>query len=275
MPSFFIAATSSTSTPTPSLLRPDVAPRELPRIEHVGRFVDEIARQHDAVGDRRSCAPMPFPPRPDWHRQSSLRPCPAVPRHPCAWSCSDRTCRRAAARRAPDRQPDSPLSAPEPNSAKIVASGGGSRHLSHGDAAELDDIARFQLAFLADPDHHQPRQIETRMARRYRGRAALAGKAVRRRRPADQVTERRKRLLACRAEFQIFSAEHNKNTAWAGERCEAELEDGGHGSSFSAGSRRRDWYGSRLMNRTGRSCKAAVCAKFTGRSPPRFIRRVD
>ena len=59
MPSFLIAATSSTSTATPSFLQRAGAAGELVRIEHVGRLVDEIARHDHAVGDRLARAPRP------------------------------------------------------------------------------------------------------------------------------------------------------------------------------------------------------------------------
>ena len=52
MPSFFIALTSSTSTSDAELLQRAGAAGEFFRIEHVGRLVDQIARHHDAVGDR-------------------------------------------------------------------------------------------------------------------------------------------------------------------------------------------------------------------------------
>ena len=52
MPSFFIAAMSSTSTVTPAFLSAAGAAGEFLRIEHIGRLVDQIARHVDAVGDR-------------------------------------------------------------------------------------------------------------------------------------------------------------------------------------------------------------------------------
>ena len=51
MPSFFISLTSSTSTSTPSFLSWARAARELHRIQHVRRLVDEFARDHHAVHD--------------------------------------------------------------------------------------------------------------------------------------------------------------------------------------------------------------------------------
>ena len=51
---FQLSATSSTSTATPSFLQGAGAAGEFFRIEHVGRLVDEIARDQHAVGDRRA-----------------------------------------------------------------------------------------------------------------------------------------------------------------------------------------------------------------------------
>ena len=85
-----------------------------------------------------------------------------------------------------------------PNSAKIVAVRGSRRHLAHRDTAELDDVARFQLALLADPDHHQSRRIETLRRDNIEARSVLAGKAVRRRGAPHELSDRGERLLGRR-----------------------------------------------------------------------------
>ena len=124
MPSFSSAASSSTSTSTPSLRQRSRAPRELLRAEHVRRLVDEVARQRDALGEslarlrrlaragdgsaamtviRRACRARRF------RRPSSF------------WSCSGRTRRRAAARRAPSPPTPSAVAVDPGRSATIVA----------------------------------------------------------------------------------------------------------------------------------------------------------
>ena len=58
MPSFFISLTSSTSTSDAQTLQTAGSPGEFFRVEHVGRLVDQIARDHDPVRDgaaRREC----------------------------------------------------------------------------------------------------------------------------------------------------------------------------------------------------------------------------
>ena len=51
MPSFFISFSVRISTSTPSCFELLGLGGEFDRAEHVGRLVDEVARQHDAVGD--------------------------------------------------------------------------------------------------------------------------------------------------------------------------------------------------------------------------------
>src|SRR5579862_4297984 len=102
------------------------------------------------------------------------------------------------------------------------------RHLPHGDAAELDDITRFQLALLADPDHDHSRQVETRGGNDVEARAAFAGKAVCGGRTANEIPHGRERTLSCRTQLYVLFAEHNKNTARVAERRKTEFEGGGH-----------------------------------------------
>ena len=246
------------------------SPGEFPRKEHIARFVDEIAGEHDAVGNRQLLRP------------GLLRRCrigtgeveldfagpllvlltlgfieiEGVGAQPCPERqfCDLIGLQRACAEFRKDRG---------------VCSG--RRHLSHGDAAELDDIARFQLAFLADAHHHETRYIEAGRGNDIEARAALASKAVGCSRPANEISERRQRPLCRRTEFEIVFAEHNKNAVWAGERGEIKFEGGGHGASFGSifcGSGGRGW-GLQVMNRTGRPCKAAFSAKI--RAVPRRL----
>src|ERR1700724_3398285 len=104
------------------------------------------------------------------------------------------------------------------------------RHLAHGNAAELDHILAFELAVLAGPDHDEPRQLELRGRHDVERRAVLAVEAIRRRRPAHQIANRRQCALGCGAEFEVFPTEHNENTAQAAKGGEAELGGVGHGS---------------------------------------------
>ena len=80
------------------------AARELDREKNVRRLVDEIARQDHALGNGLARAPGLARGRDvgDAERHAQARR--VSPRLPCAWSCSDRTCRRAATRRAPRRR---------------------------------------------------------------------------------------------------------------------------------------------------------------------------
>ena len=51
MPSFVISFSVRISTLTPSCLESLRAGGEFDRAEHVGRLVDQVAREHDAVGN--------------------------------------------------------------------------------------------------------------------------------------------------------------------------------------------------------------------------------
>ena len=97
-------------------------------------------------------------------------------------------------------------------------------------------------------------------------RTALAGKAVGGGGTANEIAERRSARLGRGAEFQVFLAEHNENTAGTGESGEAEFEGGGHGRplarSWLAPDRRR--FSSAIYEPDRPPCKAAFCAE-TGR----------
>ena len=184
MPSFFIAGTSSTSTATPSFFSAAGPARELLRVEHVGRLVDQIARHDHAVGDRLAHGPGLLRRARVADADRDLRFGRRRPRPPCAWSCSGRTRRRAAACQA--QVP--PLGRASSRRRKFGEDRGlvrRGRHLAARRAAELDEILGLELVGLAGAQNHQARHREAGRRNDLERATVLAGEAVGRGRPLE------------------------------------------------------------------------------------------
>ncbi len=103
------------------------------------------------------------------------------------------------------------------------------RNLAHGDAAELDEILRLEVARLADPDHHEARHVEPERRHDVERRAVLALEPVGRRGPPDQIAGRLERPAGGGAELEPLLTEHNKNALGGRrKRCKFELQGAGH-----------------------------------------------
>ena len=123
------------------LLQRRGAAGEFLRIEHVGRLVDQVARHActpSATG-LRARPGLARGGRVGDARSSTLTLRLGRRRPPCAWSCSDRTHRRAAARRA-RAPPPGRASARRRQIRRRSWPRAPRRDLAHRDAAELDEI---------------------------------------------------------------------------------------------------------------------------------------
>ena len=105
MPSLRIAFSSRISTSTPSLARAAARSANSTGPEHVRRLVDEVAGQDDAGRQSFPGLVRPLGGGRVGHLEGEpvCRPCRS--RRPSSWSCSGRSCRPAAGRRAPCRRP--------------------------------------------------------------------------------------------------------------------------------------------------------------------------
>ena len=128
----------------------------------------------------------------------------------------------------------SALSAPEPELGHDRRLRSSPWDAAHRDAAELDQIAILEVALLAGADHNEAGHVDTRRRDDLERRPAFAGKAIRRGGAAKKVADRQQRLLAGRPEFEALRAEHNKNSLYAVEGGEADLEGFGHWRSLGA-----------------------------------------
>ena len=124
-----------------------------PPEKHVRRLVDEIARDDDAVDDMAGRARTPSSRRRHRRPRSRRRRASRRPRRPSFWSCSDRTCRRAAACRRDERAACSRLIAAVRqfrDDGHGVARRG---QLARRDAAEFEEI----VALRSPPCRRRPR----------------------------------------------------------------------------------------------------------------------
>ena len=143
------------------------------RIEDVRRFVDQIARKVDAVGDRLA-------PRKSRTRRSNVA-------HRDAHFDGGATFlllalglvaiegigAQAHALGKIGRARRAHGAAGQFGEHGSVA--GIRRQLAHGDAAEFEEILRLQITGLADPDHQQPRNFQSLRHDQFQHRAAFAG----------------------------------------------------------------------------------------------------
>ena len=108
--------------------------------------------------------------------------------------------------------------------------------LAHGKAAEGHEVFLLQLGRLADADHHQPRHFQPLRNDQLKGGAVLAGEAFGLGGPGHQPGGGRNRLTGGGSEFEAVVAEHHENTAGGrGEGAKAELQGVGHHSNPYAG----------------------------------------
>ena len=189
---------------------------ELPRVKHVRRLVDEIARHDDAVAERRGAGPGLLRRSRIGAREIDIDLVGALL---VLLAFGLITVERIVAQLHAEREARDLFSLERPRRefGKYRRLCRRLRHLSPGDAAKLGDVAVLEIAFLAGPHHDQARHVETGGGNDVERRSVLAGKAVGGGRPAHQIAQRRKGFLSRGTEFHVLRTERNENTAQAAE----------------------------------------------------------
>ena len=190
------------------------AASELPRIEYVGRLVDQVTCQHDTVGEPHGTCPGLF--GGDWvgAREIHLdlgRPflaflalgLIAIEAVRAQTRAEYQTGNLIAFKRARRKFG---------HNRRLRGSAG---HSAHGDTAQSDKVAIFQVSLLANADHDQTRRVETRRRNDIESRSAFSGEPICSRGAAQVIADRGQNLLSCWPELQVFRTERNQNSAQA------------------------------------------------------------
>ena len=150
-------------------------------------------------------------------------------RHPFSWSCSGRTCRRAAGCPTRSPPPASGCIAPSGNSAMTVTASLAALSLPAVTPPNLRKSFSLMRGRLAGADDDQPLRLDSLRRRNVERRSALALELVGRRRPLDGVGSLAQRFPARCAEFQRIVTKHHENAAGSrGKSDKADLDGVGH-----------------------------------------------
>src|SRR5262249_50288426 len=189
---------------------PHGTPCEFLRIEHIGRFVDEITRDHHAVCYSGAGGERLLRSRNARHRNLdpdlccfllvvlalglvTLKGIGTQLHTQCHVSSALRP-KRAAGQIGDD----SGLARPP-------------RDLAHGGTAQFDEVLDLEIACLADAKDDKTRRVEARRGNQVERRAVLAFEPLGRRRPLREITAWGEETARDRPEFEPLFAEQDKN----------------------------------------------------------------
>src|SRR6516225_1945074 len=181
------------------------------RVEHVGRFIDEIARNRHAVGDGGARGKRLLHRRNARNRDRDLdlgRLLLVV------LALGLVTLEGIGAQLHAERHVGGPLGL-DGAPGQVGDEGGLARRrrdLAHADAAELDEILSLEVAGLADAHDDKTRQVEPGRRDEVERRGVLALEPIGRRRPPHQIAGRRQRAARGGPEFDPVLTEQDKNT---------------------------------------------------------------
>ena len=183
---------------------------ELGRIEHVRRLVDEIARQHDAVGDRLPAAPGAARAGDVGDRERQ----PRLARSLVALLALGLVAvERVGAQRRAERHVGGGVGLHRPVAEfqhhRGFARGG--RNPPHRGPAELDEVLRLALRRLAGADHDQPRRLQAGRRHDIERAAALAGESLGFGRPRHELGCRAQQGPGLGPEIDAIVGEHHEN----------------------------------------------------------------
>ena len=204
---------------------------ELSGIEHICRFIDQVARPYDAVGDTLHGCP------------SSLRRGRIgageihfhLVRPLVAFLALGLVAVEPIGAQARAEHEIGDLIALQRTSAELGQDRrlrGGAWDFAHSNATELDQIPILEVALFAGADHDQTGHVQPRRRNDLKGVSALAGEVVRCGGAAIEIADRRQCFLGCPPELEALRAERNENAPDAIVRGKADLESVGHGRSF-------------------------------------------
>ena len=192
------------------LLQPAGAPREFFRVEHVGGLVDEIARNGHAPRDRGAGCKRLLRSRHARDRDLDLHLCGSLL---LVLAFGLVALEGVAAQLRPERHVGGALrlegAVGQIGDERDIARARGNS--AHGGAAQFDEVARLEIARLADADDEEARHLKPRWRDEVERRAVLALESVGTRRSLNQVAGWSERAPRRRTEFELVFAEQDKN----------------------------------------------------------------
>ena len=166
------------------------AASKLPRVEYIGRLVDEVTRQYDAIGEPHGTCPGLFGGGRVGAGEIHLdlgRPflaflalgLIAIETVRSQTRTEYQTGNLIALKRARRKFG---------HNRRLRGSAG---HCADGDTAQSDKIAIFQVSLLANADHDQTRRVDIRRRNNVESRSAFSGEPICSRGAAQVITDRR------------------------------------------------------------------------------------